>query len=80
MSSKHDLNSDGLSYVVLGSNLTESIIGAGLAIAGEKCLFLDQADRYGGYLSSLNMEHLWKYIEEKSGNKETMNQDGYSSF
>ena len=41
MSKKHDLNDDKISYVILGSNLTENIIGAGLAIAGEKCIFLD---------------------------------------
>lgn len=70
MTTKHDLNTDDLSYAVLGSNLTESIIGAGLAIAGEKCLFLDQADRYGGYLSSFNLEQYWRYINEKSANIE----------
>ena len=80
MSKKHDINDDQISYVILGSNLTENIIGAGLAIAGEKCIFLDQADRYGGYLSSFNLEHYWKYAEEKRSDKESNNFDGYSQF
>jgi len=35
------MNEDGFDYVVMGTNLSENILAAGLAIQGEKCLFLD---------------------------------------
>jgi RAB protein geranylgeranyltransferase component A len=53
--SDHDMNDDGYDYIVLGTNLSENIVGAGLAISKHKCLFLDQADRYGGHLSNFSM-------------------------
>lgn len=62
---QRDLNLEGFAYVVLGSNLTECIIGAGLAIAGDKCCHLDQSDRYGGHLTSFNLEHFFKYVDNK---------------
>jgi hypothetical protein len=43
-------------------------------------LFLDQADRYGGYLSSFNLEQYFKYIDEKRSNVQSLLQDGYSDF
>jgi len=59
--SKHELNEDNYDYVILGTNLTENILGAGLAVNGEKCLFIDNADRYGGHLSNFNLEHYFQY-------------------
>ena len=37
----HDMNDDNYDYVVLGTNLSENILAAGLAIQGQKCLLLD---------------------------------------
>ena len=61
----HDLNEDGFDYIILGSNLTENILGAALSIAGSKCLYIDKNNRYGGHLSNFNLEHLFKYLHEK---------------
>jgi RAB protein geranylgeranyltransferase component A len=81
---EHDLNEDGFDYIILGSNLTENILGAGLSIQGSKCLYIDKNNRYGGHLSNFNMEHLCKYIKEKKeadeNNNTLVNQDGYHSF
>ena len=52
----------------------------GLVIAGEKCVFLDQSDRYGGYLSSFNLEHYFKYVDNKQADISQSNHDGYSDF
>ena len=41
--SEHDMNDDNYDYVVLGTNLSENILGAALGINKEKCLFLDFA-------------------------------------
>ena len=38
---------------------------SGLAIAGDKCVHLDQNDRYGGHLTSFNLEHFLNYIDAK---------------
>jgi RAB protein geranylgeranyltransferase component A len=61
----HDLNKDDFDYIILGTNLTENILGAGLSCSGSKCLFIDKSSRYGGHLSNFNLEHLFKYIGEK---------------
>ena len=53
---KFDLNSEGFDYVILGTGLTESVIGASLALHGKKCLFLDKADKYGGTITNFNLE------------------------
>ena len=53
--SEHDMNLDNYDYICLGTNLSENIIGAGLAIAKYKCLFLEHADRYGGHLANFNL-------------------------
>ncbi|CDW88529.1 UNKNOWN [Stylonychia lemnae] len=57
----NDLNREKFDYVVFGSGLTENILGAALAISGQKCLFLDQADRYGGNILNFNLEHYFNY-------------------
>jgi RAB protein geranylgeranyltransferase component A len=59
--STEDLNKENFDYCILGSNLTENILGAALGIAGKKCLFLDQADRYGSSLSSYNLEQYLRF-------------------
>lgn len=86
MAYKHkDLNDDNQAYIVMGSNLTESILGAGLALAGEKCVFIDSSDRYGGILSSFNLERYFKYLDEKRASTAEAqlamaNQDGLWGF
>ena len=53
---KFDLNDEKFSYIILGTGLTESIVGASLALHGHKCLFIDQADKYGGTICNFNLE------------------------
>ena len=53
---RFDLNEEGFSYVIFGTVLTESIIGASLAMHGKKCLFLDKADKYGGTICNFSLE------------------------
>jgi RAB protein geranylgeranyltransferase component A len=53
---KYDLNEEKLSYVIFGTGLIESIIGASLAIHGKKCLYLDKCDKYGSTISNFNLE------------------------
>ena len=36
-----------------------------LAIKGDKCLHLDENDRYGGHISSYNLEHYLQYVDSK---------------
>ena len=59
------MNDDKFDYVVLGTNLSENILAAGLAIQGNKCLLLDKNNRYGGHLSNFSLMHLFEYIDEK---------------
>ena len=59
------MNDDKFDYVVLGTNLSENILAAGLAIQGNKCLLLDKNNRYGGHLSNFSLIHLFEYIDEK---------------
>ena len=60
---KWDLNDEKFGWIVLGTGLTESIIGASLAMHGQKCLFLDRSDKYGGTISNFNLEQYLKYID-----------------
>jgi RAB protein geranylgeranyltransferase component A len=80
----HDLNTDEFDYIILGTNLTENVLGAGLACSGSKCLYIDKSSRYGGNLSNFNLEHLFKYSAEKKklehSKTESSNNDGYHSF
>ena len=79
--SDHDMNDDKYDYVILGTNLSENILAAGLAIQGEKCLLLDQANRYGGHLSNFNLTHYFEYIDAKLAAKRSEQvKDGYHSF
>ena len=59
--SEHDMNDDNYDYIVLGTNLSENIMGAALGIQQEKCLFLDFASRYGGHLSNFNLKDYFEY-------------------
>ena len=59
------MNDDKFDYVVLGTNLSENILAAGLAIQGNKCLLLDKNSRYGGHLSNFSLIHYFEYIDEK---------------
>ena len=62
---EHDMNEDNFDYVVLGTNLSENILAAGLAIQGYKCLLLDKNSRYGGHLSNFSLIHFFEYIDDK---------------
>ena len=53
---KYDLNDENFEFIVIGTGLTESIIGAALAMHGKRCLFLDQVDKYGGTICNFNFE------------------------
>ena len=53
---KYDLNDEKFEYIIIGTGFTESIIGAALAMRGQRCLFLDQADKYGGTICNFNFE------------------------
>ena len=55
------MNDDNFDYIVLGTNLSENIMGAALGIQQEKCLFLDFASRYGGHLSNFNLKDYFEY-------------------
>eukprot|EP00347_Sterkiella_histriomuscorum_P015294 403357571 len=72
---ENDLNREKFDYIVFGSGLTENILGAALSIAGHKCLFLDQADRYGGSILNFNLEHYLNYIQshvDRQKNNQTL--------
>ena len=58
---RFDLNEEKFSYVIFGTGLTESIIGASLAMHGKKCLHLDKADKYGGSICNFNLEGFLKF-------------------
>ena len=53
---RYDLNDEKFQYVIFGTGLTESIVGASLAMKGKKCLFLDKSDKYGGTISNFNLD------------------------
>jgi len=53
---KNDLNDEGFEFIVFGTGLSESIIGASLALHGKKCLFFDIADKYGGTITNFNLD------------------------
>lgn len=53
---RFDLNEESFSFVIFGTGLTESIIGASLAMHGKKCLFLDKADKYGGTICNFSLD------------------------
>ena len=37
----------------------------GLGIQGDKCVHVDESDRYGGHLTSFNLEHFFNYVDAK---------------
>lgn len=57
---RFDLNDEKFDFIVLGTGLTESIVGASLALREKKCLFLEVSDKYGGTICNFNFE---KYLE-----------------
>ena len=66
-----DLNNEGLDYVILGTSLTETILGTGLSISGKKVLHIDLTDRYGGVLANFNLRHFVKFVNEWEYQSET---------
>ena len=51
---------------------------SGLAIIGDKCVYLDKNDRYGGYLSCFNLEHFFRFVDANID--KTASQEGYKDF
>ena len=49
-----------------------------MAIIGEKCVYLDSSDRYGGYLTSFNLEHFFRFVDAKMA--KTVCQESYIDF
>jgi len=66
---RFDLNEEKFSYVIFGTGLTESIIGASLAMHGKKCLHLDRADKYGGTICNFNLENFLKFVHQNIHDK-----------
>ena len=80
-----DINKEGVEYIILGTNLTETIVGAQVfvsciiinllllfrasGIAGHKVLHLDNQDRYGGPLSNFNLAQFRDFVEKKEERK-----------
>ena len=69
MENRYDLNDEKFSYIILGTGLTESIVGASLALNGHKCLFLDKGDKYGGTIANFNLEQFFDFIESNLDQK-----------
>ena len=51
---------------------------SGMAIIGDKCVYLDKNDRYGGYLSCFNLEHFFRFVDTNI--EKTASQEGYRDF
>ena len=49
-----------------------------MAIIGEKCVYLDKNDRYGGYLSCFNLEHFFRFVDANIDGSAL--QEGYRDF
>lgn len=77
---KYDLNKENITYVILGTGLTESIVGASLSMRGKKCLYLDKADRYGSTISNLNLEQFLKLVKSKMNDAETKYKPSDAAF
>jgi len=66
-----DLNEENIDFVVLGTNLTESLLGTALSIAKQKVLQVDLTNRYGGVLSNFNLKNFVKFVEDWESDKDT---------
>ena len=49
-----------------------------MAIIGEKCVYLDSSDRYGGYLTSFNLEHYFRFVDTNIA--KAASQESYIDF
>lgn len=58
-----DLNEENIDFVILGTNLTETLLGTGLSIAGKKVMHIDLTDRYGGVLANFNLKNFANFVE-----------------
>lgn len=58
-----DLNNENADFVILGTNLTETLLGTGLSICGKKVLQIDLGDRYGGVLSNYNLKQFSDFVD-----------------
>lgn len=60
---KMDLNNEGLDFVILSTNLTETLLGTDLSIGGKKVLHIDLGSCYGGALSNYNLKNFVEYVD-----------------
>lgn len=60
---KLEIEDTNFEYLVLGTDLPESIIGAALASRGHTCLNIDSDFMYSGTLKTLNMRELKRFID-----------------
>ena len=60
---KNDLNDENFQYIVLGTGLTDSIIGASLALHAKRTLFLDCSSCYGGTICNFNLEQYINHVQ-----------------
>lgn len=55
---------DTYDCVILGTGLTECVLSGLLSVEGKKVLVLDRNDYQGEDCASLNIEALWKHMNE----------------
>lgn len=60
---KLEIEDTNFEYLVLGTDLPESIVGAALASRGHSCLNIDSDFMYSGTLKTLNMRELKRFID-----------------
>ncbi|CAI2387607.1 unnamed protein product [Moneuplotes crassus] len=60
---KMDLNNEGLDFVILGTGLTETLLGTDLSLGGKKVLHVDLGSCYGGALSNYNLKNFVTFVD-----------------
>lgn len=60
---RNDLNEENFQCIILGTGLTDSIVGASLALHGKRTLFLDCSNCYGGTICNYNLEQYINYVQ-----------------
>ena len=67
---RYDLNEEGFEFIVLGTGLTDSIVGGSLAMLNKKSLYLDIGDKYGGTTGNFNLESFLNFIQMKKDSQQ----------
>ena len=70
MIEKYDIDQHEFDWIILGTDLPESILVATLANQGKKVLNLDFDSQYSGSLKSLNLKELAKFMELENTHKD----------